>query len=598
MQNQENLALKSNSLFKNTNISNITLSDLNLDIKTLEEGGVLFKAGDVASSIYLVIDGEINLLRRRSFSRTTTKIISPNEFFGQEEFFDNTARKSTALAIRDTKIAILNKDDLDSLLNEYNGIFDNIKNSLDEVDQQIVENLEKLLYEKQKNGNKKVSIFDLTRNHEEELRQLNEVKKNEKTINELNDKILRYNELIKQKEEKITSLYDRLDEYQNTHKQLTHMMDNQNEQLARLLDAESNFKSDLKSYTERISELEEKLKESGQNVNNTDFEEMIAVKDAELNNLRQEIQEQRNANFAKEDLQKEYDASLSKLKSEIEHLNQIINSRSEEDNSNKEKFSLEIEALKEKEKQLELLKANNEKAEKEIVALKAEIAELKLSSNHFQKIIDESNKKNDELNKKLLEYDDSLRSLRNDNQLTTNELEKLQYVKESYSKLETEKNKIISNLNQKINNLEKSYQNFDEEKLLSENKIAHQTKEIQNLKELNDKLAKADKYKSEIIGDQSYRISQLEEIESNFNTVETNYRDMESSFKKELHEISEKLDSATKNAKILESLNYETRAQLELEKEKSDKLLENEAELLKAQEHKNEIISKQKDHIE
>ena len=50
MQNQENLALKSNSLFKNTNISNLSISDLNLDIKNLEEGEVLFKTGDTASA--------------------------------------------------------------------------------------------------------------------------------------------------------------------------------------------------------------------------------------------------------------------------------------------------------------------------------------------------------------------------------------------------------------------------------------------------------------------------------------------------------------------------------------------------------------------
>ncbi len=87
MQNQLNLALKNNSLFKNTNISNISIDDLDLNIKFLEEGEVLFRNGDLASSIFLVIDGEINLLRKRSFSKTTTTIVSPNEFFGQEEFF-------------------------------------------------------------------------------------------------------------------------------------------------------------------------------------------------------------------------------------------------------------------------------------------------------------------------------------------------------------------------------------------------------------------------------------------------------------------------------------------------------------------------------
>ena len=141
MQNQFNAALKNNSLFKNTNISNISLDDLDLNIKFLEEGEVLFKSGDPASSIFLVIDGEINLLRKRSFSKTTTAIVSPNEFFGQEEFFNNGNRHSTALAIRDSKLVELTSDNLDALLVQYNGIFNNIKENLEDVDESIIKNL-------------------------------------------------------------------------------------------------------------------------------------------------------------------------------------------------------------------------------------------------------------------------------------------------------------------------------------------------------------------------------------------------------------------------------------------------------------------------
>ena len=196
MQNQFNAVLKNNSLFKNTNISNISLDDLDLNIKFLEEGEVLFKSGDSASSIFLVIEGEVNLLRKRSFSKTTTAIVSPNEFFGQEEFFNKGNRHSTALAIRDSKLVELTSDNLDSLLVQYNSIFNNIKENLEDVDETIIQNLEQLLKEKIKSEQPKASIFDLEVDSKEKLKSLNESKKNEEEIQKLNGKIERYNELM------------------------------------------------------------------------------------------------------------------------------------------------------------------------------------------------------------------------------------------------------------------------------------------------------------------------------------------------------------------------------------------------------------------
>ena len=127
MQNPYNTALKNNSLFKDINLTNISLEDLNLKIIHLDEGEVLYKNGDSAFSIYLVLEGEINLLKKKSFSKTSTEILSPNEFFGQTEFFQNSSRKSTALAIRDTKLAEISKEILDTLLIQHNGIFNNLK---------------------------------------------------------------------------------------------------------------------------------------------------------------------------------------------------------------------------------------------------------------------------------------------------------------------------------------------------------------------------------------------------------------------------------------------------------------------------------------
>jgi CRP-like cAMP-binding protein len=159
MQNQFNSALQNNSLFKNTNITTLTLEDLNPKIITLEEGEVLFRTTDFADSIFLVIEGEMNVLRKRSFLKTTTTIISPNEFFGHEEFFNQSNRNSTAVAVQDSKLAELSRENLDILLQQYDNIFNNLKDSLSDMDSEIIENLQKLFEERSKSNAKKVSIF-------------------------------------------------------------------------------------------------------------------------------------------------------------------------------------------------------------------------------------------------------------------------------------------------------------------------------------------------------------------------------------------------------------------------------------------------------
>ena len=56
---------------------------------------------------------------------------------------------------------------------------------------EIIENLEKLLAEKAKSDKNKASIFDLNAKTEGDIKFLNEAKKNEKRVAELNDKINR-----------------------------------------------------------------------------------------------------------------------------------------------------------------------------------------------------------------------------------------------------------------------------------------------------------------------------------------------------------------------------------------------------------------------
>ena len=81
----------------------------------------------------------------------------PNDFFGQEEFFEGSHRKETALALRDTKLAELTREDLDKLVLEYNNVYTNLKESLTEVDDEVIQKLENLLQEARNNEKNKQS---------------------------------------------------------------------------------------------------------------------------------------------------------------------------------------------------------------------------------------------------------------------------------------------------------------------------------------------------------------------------------------------------------------------------------------------------------
>jgi CRP-like cAMP-binding protein len=347
MHNQFNLALKDNYLFKNTNISKLTLEDLDFKLIALDEGEILFKNGDPSESIYLVIEGEVNLLRKRSFSKTTTRVFLPNDFFGQEEFFEGSNRKETALALKDTKLAELTREDLDKLVIQYNNVYTNLKESLTDVDDEVVQKLENLLQEardKDSGKQKKASIFNLGDQSDENLKSFNESKKNEKIVAELNEKISRYHDLIKQKEEKITSLYIRLDDYQNTHKQLTNLMDNQNEQLARLLEVENNYKSQVAQYSNQIKELEEKINNSGQQL--PELNEIIAVKDEELRQLREELQNKSYNQNEYENLANQFESEINNYKQEIKQLKNLQNENSNSDSDELQKLNTEIYELR------------------------------------------------------------------------------------------------------------------------------------------------------------------------------------------------------------------------------------------------------------
>ncbi|MEG8989136.1 ATP-binding protein [Ignavibacteria bacterium 4148-Me] len=118
MENQLIITLSKNKLLKNIEISKIDFSKIKGKLLTLNEGQIIYREGDAVNEIYLVINGEVNVLKKRLLGKSKSYIYSDNSFFGHEEYLEQTSRTSTAVVLRDTYLIVLSKDEIDDLIKQ------------------------------------------------------------------------------------------------------------------------------------------------------------------------------------------------------------------------------------------------------------------------------------------------------------------------------------------------------------------------------------------------------------------------------------------------------------------------------------------------
>jgi signal transduction histidine kinase len=126
MENQIELAFKSNKLFQDINVSNLSLQNIKGNLLTVKEGEFLYKENDDAASIYLIVSGEINILMKSQSTKTKSAVYGENEYFGFDELQKETKRVTIAVALLDSYLIALSKEELDNLITQN----DSIKNNL------------------------------------------------------------------------------------------------------------------------------------------------------------------------------------------------------------------------------------------------------------------------------------------------------------------------------------------------------------------------------------------------------------------------------------------------------------------------------------
>ncbi len=84
-----------------------------VDLRRLEAGATLFSKGDPGDSLYIVRSGEIELfIRDTTGQKIVLTIASSNEIFGELALLDNGPRSATAIALVDSELLEMDRDDL------------------------------------------------------------------------------------------------------------------------------------------------------------------------------------------------------------------------------------------------------------------------------------------------------------------------------------------------------------------------------------------------------------------------------------------------------------------------------------------------------
>jgi CRP/FNR family cyclic AMP-dependent transcriptional regulator len=82
----------------------------NIERRSVEQGEIIFTEGDPPDALYIVQEGEVDIVMDSPNGEVILASITPGSFFGELGIFDNVPRSATARATRDAKVLLLKRD--------------------------------------------------------------------------------------------------------------------------------------------------------------------------------------------------------------------------------------------------------------------------------------------------------------------------------------------------------------------------------------------------------------------------------------------------------------------------------------------------------
>lgn len=84
--------------------------------KSYRPGDLIFREGDMAEEMYVVLRGEVHILKELPDSRKVLKSMGEGDMFGEMALVDRKPRSATAEAATDTDLFVIKNNDLEKIV--------------------------------------------------------------------------------------------------------------------------------------------------------------------------------------------------------------------------------------------------------------------------------------------------------------------------------------------------------------------------------------------------------------------------------------------------------------------------------------------------
>jgi signal transduction histidine kinase len=119
--------IKANKLFSNVPESSYSFPLIAKDVVEFKEGDIIYKVGDSAEHICLLLDGNVKIKFSAPVDGQRIFLKSTTDFFGEKEFLAMTARTSSAVAETNTTLYLLRRKELNELITPNRTISNNLQ---------------------------------------------------------------------------------------------------------------------------------------------------------------------------------------------------------------------------------------------------------------------------------------------------------------------------------------------------------------------------------------------------------------------------------------------------------------------------------------
>ena len=93
------------------------ISMANDNVKLFEPGDLIFKEGEKGDLMYVLIEGSVELNKKVEHGETVLKTVNtPNDFFGEMALLDERPRSASAVAIKRTKVFVVDGPTFESMI--------------------------------------------------------------------------------------------------------------------------------------------------------------------------------------------------------------------------------------------------------------------------------------------------------------------------------------------------------------------------------------------------------------------------------------------------------------------------------------------------